>query len=991
MSGIPKSALDGDASRRRRARLIGVMLVLGLVAASALVAWNDLQVRHEAGERYVQALADSHAREVRHELTRAESDFRALADGLAVVSQAAPEAIPLLVEDVVAGIARRHPALAGLRMEAAAPDFVPADGGPPRRLHLGLPAPDASDTWRLPLAMKMAAPAGGGARWLRAELDVDVFSAVLQVHDVGDYGVASVLNHDGVLLARSDSGALLAGLEASYSPAIAALRSAPAGVVESRSRLDGVTRVVGYRSVEGWPLVATVGLPPEVLHAGWWAFVAALGIGGLLLMGAWGVGLHFLRRAAQRESDVRRSLVASEHAVGSLRERVRDAEAQYRFLYEQHPLPAAVYDRETLVVLEVNAAAEAQYGYQRDTFVGMAVGDLLGGGVTEDDVRAEISEHPNAYGRRVWPHRRADGSVFSALVFARDLVSFDGRPARLLLALDVTEQVRAEADLRLLRRAVEASREGVFILDVAQQMLVYGNAAFSRLCGIDANKGMSVSQAAVDTIADDDVRAVMRDALKRGEGISVEVAGPRALPGENWREIRLAPVRNEQGATTHFVGIVTDITARRQAAREMAWRASHDALTGLANRGALIEAIDAAIADRGAGGIAVCHLDMDRFKLINDSLGHGVGDELLVIQAERLQKEVADGGLVARLGGDEFGVLLRGVAGDRLGRTADALRAVISRPARVQGIDLMMTTSLGYACHPGDGGSGQALLQAATRAGDQAKRSGRNRGVAYAPEFDPRSAERLVLAQELHRALEEQQFELEFQLKFDARQWPTGMEALVRWQHPERGPLGPGEFMEACEDSGLVVPLGRWVLEEAARRWRELESHGHGRLRMAINVSALQVRDGLVDDVRAVMERYSLPPGALELELTESVLLTNPASATGIMRALSDLGATIAIDDFGTGYSSLGYLQHLPLQRLKLDRSFVRDLENSADAQAICSAILGMAQALGLSITAEGIETPFQQAWLRDRGCDEYQGFFLAKPLRFEDILARLP
>src|SRR5690606_7944778 len=185
------------------------------------------------------------------------------------------------------------------------------------------------------------------------------------------------------------------------------------------------------------------------------------------------------------------------------------------------------------------------------------------------------------------------------------------------------------------------------------------------------------------------------------------------------------------------------------------------------------------------------------------------------------------------------------------------------------------------------------------------------------------------------------------------------------------------------------------VLEEAARRWRELESLGHGRLRMAINVSALQVRDGLVDDVRAVMERYSLPPGALELELTESVLLTNPASATGIMRALSDLGATIAIDDFGTGYSSLGYLQHLPLQRLKLDRSFVRDLENSADAQAICSAILGMAQALGqavgVPIPAAGTETPFQQAWLRDRGCDEYQGFFLAKPLRFEDILARLP
>lgn len=984
-----KAALDAAAAaRRRRAWLAGSLLLLGLVAAVALIAWGDLQVRRQAGERYVQALADSHAREVGHELTALEAEFRALADALAAVRGIAPETAPLLVDEARPGVARRHPALAGLRLDPEAPGFAPADIRP-RRLALGLPESDATGTWRLPVAMLLPDEAAGSGHWLRGELDVDIFSSVLRVHDVGEFGVASVLGHDGTLLARSDTGDLHAGLQAGYSPAIAALEHAPGGVVQSRSRMDGVLRVVGYRAVEGRPLVATVGIPPAVLHAGWRGFVAWLVLGVLLLMGAWCAGLYFLRRAADREEQIKRSLARSQQAVGSLRERVRDAEHQYRFLYEQHPLPAVVYDREELTVLEVNAAAESQYLGTRAELVGRAVGGMLGGGATEDDVRTEIREHPAAYGRRIWIHRRLDGSEFSALVFARDITSFDGRPARLMLALDVSEQVRAEADLRLLRRAVESSGEGVFIVDAARKELVYGNEAFSRLGGFTGSRGMSLKQVAVDTIADDEVRAILRDALERGQGVSVEVPGPATLEGEHWREIRLSPVRGEDGAITHFVGILTDITARRLAARELAWRASHDALTGLPNRDCLVDAVDRALAE-GGDGVAVCLVNLDRFKLINDSLGHSVGDEIIVTHARRLQAAAGPDDVVGSLGGDEFGILLRGASGSGVGERAEAMRAALSRPVPVRGIELLVTASLGHACHPADGAGGAELLRAASRAVDQAKREGRNRSVAYHPGLDPRAAERLALVQELHRALEEGQFELEYQLKFNIERAPTGMEALVRWRHPTRGLLGPGEFMEACEESGLVVPLGSRVLDEAARRWRELDAHGLGHLRIAVNASALQVREALVEEVAAVIDRHGLPPGALELELTESVLLANPESATGIMKALCGLGASIAIDDFGTGYSSLAYLQHLPLQRLKLDQSFVRGLDSGADGQAICHAIIGMAQALGLGTTAEGVETRDQHEWLRARGCQEFQGYLLARPMSFEEILAHL-
>jgi len=320
----------------------------------------------------------------------------------------------------------------------------------------------------------------------------------------------------------------------------------------------------------------------------------------------------------------------------------------------------------------------------------------------------------------------------------------------------------------------------------------------------------------------------------------------------------------------------------------------------------------------------------------------------------------------------------------------EKLREAVSGAVEIRGITLHVTPSIGYSCSPGDGSDGTTLLRAASQAGAQAKRQGRNRSLGYRLEFDSHAGERLLLVQELHQALQRDEFELAFQLQFAANGRPSGLEALVRWRHPERGLVGPGEFMPACEDSGLILPLGRWVLREAVRCWKTLDGRGWGALRMGVNVSALQFQQHLVEDVAAVMAEANLPPGRLELELTESVLLDSPAEARRVMEALSMMGVSLAIDDFGTGYSSLAYLKHLPLQRIKLDQSFVRDLGRDPDNEAICAAILRMAHGLEVSVIAEGVETWHQHEWLRRAGCEEFQGYLLARPAPFDEVLRRL-
>jgi len=327
---------------------------------------------------------------------------------------------------------------------------------------------------------------------------------------------------------------------------------------------------------------------------------------------------------------------------------------------------------------------------------------------------------------------------------------------------------------------------------------------------------------------------------------------------------------------------------------------------------------------------------------------------------------------------------------EALARAVQAVFEALAQPMDIGDASLQMTSSIGYCRAPDDGDDPALLLRHADQAMYQAKRQGRNCVVAYRDEFGVQAIERLLLVSQLREALQDGQFALVFQLQFDQQQRPVGMEALLRWRHPERGLLAPDAFIAVCEDSGLIVPIGRWVLREAARHHCILAEHGWGHLRIAVNVSAAQFQQGLVDDVQAVMAAYALPHSVLELELTESVVMADPDNVVRDMAALRDAGVCIAIDDFGTGYSSLAYLKRLPLHRVKLDRSFVQDLGGASDDGAICEAIIRMAQRLGLGTTAEGVETELQRDWLAAHGCDELQGYLFARPMPFEDVLLRL-
>ncbi len=458
-------------------------------------------------------------------------------------------------------------------------------------------------------------------------------------------------------------------------------------------------------------------------------------------------------------------------------------------------------------------------------------------------------------------------------------------------------------------------------------------------------------------------------------------------------ECRYSIVKDARQEVVGVIGVATDITERKRAEERLLQLANYDSLTSLPNRTLFHDRLTHALAKarRQRGQVALLFLDLDRFKMINDSLGHHAGDELLKAVAQRLQQNARKGDTVARLGGDEFTVILEELTHHEDATTvARKIQDVMNRPFHIDGHEMFVTTSLGIAIFPQDGADIEELLKNADTAMYRAKEQGRNNYRFYTADMNAKAVEHLIMENRIRHALQRNEFILYYQPQIDLhRREITGLEALIRWHHPDLGLLYPNQFLPLAEDTGFITAIGDWVLHKACWQAAQWQRAGMAPLRIAVNLSPLQfTQPALVDSVAAALKNSGLDPGNLELEITENFLVDNVDNAIVTLRKLHELGVQLAIDDFGTGYSSLSYLKKFPLNSLKIDRSFVRDISTDEGDAAIAEAIIALAQTLRLRVMAEGVETEEQLHFLRNRGCDQAQGFLIGEPLPPEQVPA---
>ena len=575
---------------------------------------------------------------------------------------------------------------------------------------------------------------------------------------------------------------------------------------------------------------------------------------------------------------------------------------------------------------------------------------------------------------------------------------FDGRREDVLPTLDallkialfdlgLTLDTYFHADKRriaLRDRAIESSVNGIFIADAQQAdyPLIYVNPAFERALG--ARTGAVLGQPCICRNHGDDGYAEIRHAIASGSEGTTVLELHREDAERRWVELFLAPVRNEADAITHYVGVLNDVTRRKDAEERLNHLASHDPLTGLPNRMLFHDRLRHAIARRNHGALAVLFLDLDRFKLVNDGYGHDVGDALLREVAARLSSCLRAEDTVARLGGDEFVVLIEDLPGAEFAATiAGKIAARLAEPVVIGGRTLPVSSSVGIALHPRDGSDPQTLLKNADTAMYRAKEAGRGGFCFYAGEMNAQAHRRLDLENGLRRALAEGQLEVHYQPQVslaDGR--VSGVEALVRWRHPRDGMIGPAEFIPIAEETGLIVPLGEHVLRTACKQLADWDRRGLVVPRLAVNLSARQFRQpDLADRVCRILDEIGLSSSRLELEITESTVMRDADDSVETLRHLRARGISVAIDDFGTGYSSLSQLKRLPIDTLKIDRSFIEGIPGSAEDVAIVGAIAAMARSLGLKLVAEGVEHPAQRDFLRTVECEEAQGWLFGRPL----------
>lgn len=580
-----------------------------------------------------------------------------------------------------------------------------------------------------------------------------------------------------------------------------------------------------------------------------------------------------------------------------------------------------------------------------------------------------------------------------ALISARRL-RYQERDAMLTTFTPINGLKLMEQRLELWAKVFEASSENIMITD-AQRLIVSVNRAFCRGSGYEAAEvvGQTPSLLRSDRHPDDFIDEIWRLASLRG-----------SWQGEVWLQRKsgeamllrtvVNAVRDAHGEITHFIAVAHDISEHKANEQRINHLAHHDVLTDLPNRSLCIERLRMSMqqAQRQHCRVGVLFIDLDRFKNINDSLGHHIGDGLLRSVAQRLLAAVRLGDTVSRLGGDEFVVILNGVVdNEEIMRIVDhRLIPLIGDTHAVEGAELHVSCSVGIAVYPDDGDEIEALMRNADAAMYQAKSSGRNNAQFFTAQMARHANERMNTENDLRHAVERGELRLYYQPRVDCRSHRLlGSEALVRWQHPQRGLIMPARFIPIAEESGLIVPIGEWIINEACRQQALWRDQGVGEIAISINLSAAQLRDpALAATIKSAMATRQIKPQLIELELTESLLMEHASATIDLLHKFKALGVSLAVDDFGTGYSSLNYLHRFPLDKLKIDQSFVADMLDDPNDLAITRAIIGLGHTLGLKVVAEGVEHVDEARMLAAAGCDELQGYFFSPPLPADEFIA---
>lgn len=672
-------------------------------------------------------------------------------------------------------------------------------------------------------------------------------------------------------------------------------------------------------------------------------------------------------------------------------ETLRESESRYRLLFDRNPYPIWVYDIESLIFLAVNDAACDKYGFSRQEFLELTVNDVM----SEEDCRLPFEFAPNeaAITKPIQSarHRRKDGSILEAEVAAQS-ITFSGRPARLDLITDTTQRKQAEAALRQsenrLRTLLDSMSEGLLQVD-SRDRILYMNNCFCEMTGYSQSELIGTHW--MSLLVDEGPEFVNEINKRRraGESDRYEMRIRKRSGEIIWVIVGGAPVYDAEGNIVGSMGVFTDITDRKRSEEQLLHDAMHDGLTGLANRNLFMEHLRVMLKrsrNRKSVPFAVLYLDFDRFKVINDSLGHAEGDKLLKYIARRLESCVRPGDLIARLGGDEFVILLSEITD-----TAEALLVAeriqndLKSAFDLGGREIYTTTSIGITLSTSGYQNGDDMLRDADIAMYYAKSRGKAQYQIFDKAMHKHASKKLQIETEMRGALQRGEFKVFYQpiLRLDSGAM-VGFEALLRWMHPTRGAVSPEEFIPIAEENGLIMKLGQLVVERGCRQLREwqLTLPSASGLTMSVNLSSKEfLQLDLAERISAHLKEAELDAHYLKLEITESHIMENSELAETILNRLRDLGIEMSLDDFGTGYSSLSYLHRLPVSSLKIDRSFISRMGKSEENREIVQTIVRLAQNLKMQVVAEGIETMDQLTDLVDMGCEFGQGYLFASPL----------